>query len=887
MPKEQSRKGLGLAYRASGKGKLGDWAPSAVSFPGAEKHIAALLEREHFEKPEKSRFERVNGLLFDMIQETPTPCFLLPAIIDFMERINSEKILDHYTMVSFELYLNIFAKLTPEENAHIRGKIVGKQIPRERYQHIFPVGSGKTYPGTHFVTAHGSPDLDTTIASFWGWVDAFGCRISEGLHIWNVPGGPPEGQVEIGVLFKQIFGENMFNYIAKTKSALSVSGLDLMTQKGMLRKPITESSTDIDHQKNQNAIILVDDSGYYVGDWRNFDIEGVREVILLLCNCLRWFETEMQMKFLEFFDKKSPTVKDVPPFVHEIFDLRILDGHPVKGFSNYQKELVQAFIVRVLDLSRGMETKFGEFVKAMKELPLFDFHEFLDLVESLHTSSLFDKAGKLVEDRPQIFHYLEKILASLNKAIEGINKYVDRLDVALQIKTQVFDYKPQYASSRADLEEIRSKIGQFPYLTITASDRLGNLFPMGIVSASEIYRPILGTVTLRDFCNREETKIPSYLEVISVIDHHKSSLQTSSSPVVIISDAQSSNGMVAELAFAINDAFGISGMTKEEIASQLSSAIKDLSTPSKKRIAQRLLQKEIVLEKAADCFISPEREYVEYLHFLYGILDDTDLLTKLSLRDVDCVASLLNRLKTLSLGQETEIIHFDDIPRDKQFLSKAARRLLQNDDLYSLYQKIYHAKEQAVERNILLCAEGKPSTFFADTKEQNGCCLVGQTKLFAKNYPAFEKRIDSIRKMWWEEAVLAQKEKKECDLHLHMISTLAGAEELYKGVTDTFKHRDELWIWIPPTDSGIEHLKSFLNAFRSLPPLLLPMTEVEFFGHNAQDLDLIFTESFLPIPRKIAHEGKHGLPIAVLRYKAGSINSRKAQISPFLPKLMS
>jgi inorganic pyrophosphatase/exopolyphosphatase len=33
--------------------------------------------------------------------------------------------------------------------------------------------------------------------------------------------------------------------------------------------------------------------------------------------------------------------------------------------------------------------------------------------------------------------------------------------------------------------------------------------------------------------------IPSYLEVISVIDHHKSSLATSSAPMAIIADAQS------------------------------------------------------------------------------------------------------------------------------------------------------------------------------------------------------------------------------------------------------------------------------------------------------------------------------------------------------------
>ena len=37
-------------------------------------------------------------------------------------------------------------------------------------------------------------------------------------------------------------------------------------------------------------IILVDDLGYYLGDWRSFDVEGVRQVIMQLDNCLRWLE---------------------------------------------------------------------------------------------------------------------------------------------------------------------------------------------------------------------------------------------------------------------------------------------------------------------------------------------------------------------------------------------------------------------------------------------------------------------------------------------------------------------------------------------------------------------------------------------------------------------
>ncbi len=78
-----------------------------------------------------------------------------------------------------------------------------------------------------------------------------------------------------------------------------------------------------------------------------------------------------------------------------------------------------------------------------------------------------------------------------------------------------------------------------------------------------------------------------------------------------------------------------------------------------------------------------------------------------------------------------------DLSRDKSFLKKGAQRILQNDDMYSLYKKVYAYKEKEVEKNLELAAARKPSAVFADTKEQNGCCRVGQTKLFASNISFF------------------------------------------------------------------------------------------------------------------------------------------------------
>jgi hypothetical protein len=63
---------------------------------------------------------------------------------------------------------------------------------------------------------------------------------------------------------------------------------------------------------------------------------------------------------------------------------------------------------------------------------------------------------------------------------------------------------------------------------------------------------------------------------------------------------------------------------------------------------------------------------------------------------------------------------------------------------------------------------------------------------------------------------------------------------------------------------------------------LVILPDVEFLGDNAKELKQIFEESFKPIPSKVA---KEKLPIAVVRFKAGTINSRKALITPYLPRL--
>jgi hypothetical protein len=857
------------------KSLLGDHPIGKHRFSNLDAAFKKFEASKFLSLSDRARSEQVNAALCELIQKEPEPCFLLYAVLEFIERVEREKILSHYTFTSFELWLNQFSNLSFEENARIRGKIAGKWIPRGEYQKLFPIGMGKVYEGTHFVTAHKSPDLDTTVASFWGWVDAFAARVGDGLHIWNVPGGPPP-QIEIDLIFREIFGDAVFSHLAKTRTVLNLTGNDLMTQQGLIRVALDDSIASIDHDRNHKAVIIVDEGGFYLGDWRSIDVEGVRQVIILLSSCIRWFENHLHLRLISLFAKKDLRLEMVAPQLKALFDLKIKECEPATGFSLKEKKSVQDFILLVLGLQEGLESTFENLSRHLARLGKIPFEGMGQILEGM--KPLFDSKGHLVENRPKIFMFLESAIHFLHEEIIKIRERLERLDIALRTKTEVFQHLPTFVTVRSDVEEIRSKMGSYLSLTVAYPDK-GKFFPVGTIYSSDLRKSTLGTVSLRDFCNPDEMGIPSYLEVISVIDHHKSTLSTVTAPMAMIADVQSSNTLVAKLAFEINDRYSLAGQLPLKIDEEIR---KGADSPLSHRILSRLLCRREAAQSNLPFYIHPERERIEYLHFLYAILEDTDLLSKVSASDLECVATLLNRLKTLALKKETEIIDLGDLPRDKSFLKKGAQRILQNDDMYSLYKKVYAFKEKEVERNLEFAASGKSSAIFADTKEQNGCCRVGQTKVFANNFSFFAKHADAIRRVWLNAAMSVSLEKPAIDLHIHMISTIVSAEEVHLGKSASYSHKDELWIWIPEGDLPVEHLKGFLNHFKNSPGLENNPLEVEFLGANASDLALIFKESFFDIPQTSTNKK---LPIAVLRYKAGTLNSRKAMVTPFLPTL--
>jgi hypothetical protein len=145
-----------------------------------------------------------------------------------------------------------------------------------------------------------------------------------------------------------------------------------------------------------------------------------------------------------------------------------------------------------------------------------------------------------------------------------------------------------------------------------------------------------------------------------------------------------------------------------------------------------------------------------------------------------------------------------------------------------------------------------------------------------------------LQKAFIYESNKVSNSKKEVDLHLFMVSTLAGLEGLFDHKAEKVTHLDEIWLYIPQdSDGGLTHLRSFLNAFAASSGAQKAIKGIRLMGESGTLDDLINTVllSQLNVSYQKCPSPCEGSFI-VLDVSAGSMNSRKAMITPFLPKLV-
>ncbi len=848
------------------------FAPSKFS-----KDIYDEIDSEAFKKlATYQKHNRVNTLLFDAIQKEEDEVFLLPHVVDYITHIRT--ILPTYHLASFEFWLNQHLEISDEIKMRIRAKIVGKWIHRNEYQNFFPINTGAYFPGSHYSYGHISPDLDTTVASFASFLAAFGAKVGEGRHHWVLPGGPPKESIEIEFFFKKALGEEFFSAIGSASTKFLISALDLVSQKNIIRKLSSTLTYDIDPERGRQAVIHVDERGCYLGDWRSVDVDPVRSIVDKFRNFLTEYQNKFVVGIITLFSNDSLDSKNWTGFLNQKFLNKFSESLSARELNEKQQRLLDKFIKEVLFIPNGLNATIGEFFEVAKS---FGFEELKEKLESVKKSGLFDRRGELTENRALIFKKLEEILSLEKEAFHRFFQYIDSLEAAMEIKRKVLEREPSYLSHLAEFDEIVQVIKDYGHLTVNYQEN-GTLYPLGVIYADDIKRKVIATTSWNDFSNPGETDLREGVEVISYIDHHKSNITTARPAFGMVrADAQSSNSMIARINFDINDRYSTGGMTKEEIEERIKKISKHINSPTNIRILERLLQKKRAHESKGDFYVAKEREILEYIQFIFAILDDTDLLTKVSEYDLDVMASLLNRLKSLMLGDEVEIVNFDDILRnDPEFTKKAAKKLLQTHDLYSLYGVIYKAKEEAIDHLIQMTASGKETHFFQDTKllGSGGYAAVGQFKHFARNEPLLRKNITKIRKAWIERSERTFKKGPEILLHMFMVSTVSSAEELFSDSLQKPTYSDEIWFWVPEDDKKAEHyLTNFFLEFAKTPRAVKQELCFEFCG-KANRYEKIFAEAFAGKMFKSEHS-KSEPTMIVLKVAAGSIKSRKTDVA--------
>lgn len=816
--------------------------------------------------PERKKFRTLNAFLLEHIQRVHAPCFLLPWMINSITILNDLKILNkHFHLNDFEFWLIHFSGLDFEEIRKIRGKITGKYLPRDIYQNLFPIGGGKIFEGSHFVCSHLSPDVDTTVASYLCWLEAFSAPVSNRLQVWNVPNGAPSSPVMN--IMKENLGDEIFDIAMQKKTILNLTAEDLLTTEGVIKSEGEESISSLDHGLSEKAIILVDKEGQYLGDWRASDVELVRQIIVLFKGALKNFENAFLIGLTRLLANPKFGKNEIEAYLNDTFQKTFESDE----LSEQESKWLDETLKKVADCEKGIKTSFQELFEKVD-------HFSLKTLKAAASSTLYDFLSHLESlDRPEMFRGIEKLISILNKGIFEAREWIEKLQIAIQIKLKVLGAIPHTLTLSSDVDEIKIKMKHYDYLTVTAKGDKGH-FPIGIVQARELRKSILGTVSFCDFSNFEEVNLPAYLSVISIIDHHKSDFKTSQPSLALIADTQSCNILMAESLFKINDSYSRNGLSREQVDAQLNSLSPNDNASIYK--IDRLLKAKRAFNQPSEYFISPERERLDYLLALYAILDDTDLLTKVTARDIDTVKELMNRIAAFEHGEIVDLISFDSIIKDDNYPHHAAALLLQLPEMYKIYQRTLSLMEQEVENELTKMEQGTSDVLFNDTKEQNGVAAITQIKLFSENFNHFDRAETKLREKWVEKCQKKYEDNKQIDLFILMVSTIPSAEELGGCLVERV-HRDALWFWIP--EKGEAHLSSFLTGFQAaVKSIDFELITINDEGEIAQ----LFAQNFKPVEK--THSRKENIPgkLAILQFKPGLINSRKAMISPYLPRII-
>lgn len=828
-------------------------------------------------------YERAFRILLEHLLRAPEPSFCLIDAACYLQKVERRYTLkEGYSLAHFELWLNAQPQLDHSAQLRLRAKIAGKWLPRHAYQCYYPIGLGNAFSGSHIVTAHTSPDLDTCVASFWSWIDAFAAKVGEQLHSWNLPGGSIAPQDRL--VFDCLFGPEFFSLLAKSRSELTLSALDLVAREAMILAKGEELVTELE-DRDTRPIVLVGDSGEYIGEWRAENSEAVDQIIALCTASLQFVENQVQSHLIALLSHEM-TLPAFASALQTLWELPVAHIPAVQEASPEQKKRLLRILQSAFQIESALTTTLDQVNCAVRTFGVDPFRPFQEALERLKIfNPSRDDALKVDSESSARLHDLSKALKS---GVALCLRLLQRLDVQMHISQKALHVVHLPLSSRVSIEEVRQRLLDQDSVVVVYRESAHRVIPLGAILAKLIHKTALGSVSQRDFCNHNEVLIPPYLQVISAWDHHRADLATTSIPTCTIADVQSCNVLLAEAAMALNARYGALHRSSKDWQEQMSTALTACGpTPSiaaLDHLREWLLNFTGPRADATLWYVHPNREIAEYLCMLHAIFDDTDLLTKVTARDARCVMNLLNRLKSLQCKRYCEIVTDCDVLEDQEFAKKLAERILQHPDAHSLYERVYAHRAKVVDEAMCQAVAGGPLNWFNDTKEQGDCARVGQSKLLPENVALFLQLAPTLLAIWVRTVTEIYANRPTLTLHLYMCSTISGAEEAFSGKRfETLTHCDQLWIFSPLSDEGKEDLTLFFGGFSQAREVIDQDLRAEIYNDQESEWAPVVQRYFPRASICGKTSDKFDQPAIVLFLRPGSINSRKVSISPYVP----
>ncbi|MDA8773517.1 DHH family phosphoesterase [Chlamydiia bacterium] len=791
------------------------------------------LENKHID------VETFYTALTDSILAQPQPCFLLPDLSKTFHTYTKEYPSLFLHISDYEYWLGGI-EISSDDYQRVWSNITGKRILDHDFAPMLSKQPAANTPGSHYVIAHTSPDLDTFVSSYITWIDALSLRMSAHMNKWLVPKRSLKNS-ELDC-FHQHYPNDFTTHLVHHTDGASVLAEDICKQEFVhtILSDASFDSLDID-EVEKKCMFIVSNSGNVLDTINPIDVEETYILINVFIQIIRSYVHQLEIACLHAILDKEPKKELI--LLQERFSRMTFDEiSSYRELHDKKKEIIHRFIHCVFGFDTESKTTCHSIVTYVTD------------EEQVTISNTFIKNVQKNND-------IHNVISTLHQAhldtISALKTHLMKMGTFVLCKQQIFK-KPSFFLTPNTVIDPSTLPMDAPFIPVLKVEK-NKKTAFGAIQSDIFKQKEMISVSLRDFSNKTEVPITPAANVVSVIDHHKTEIHSSKPWNCIISDTESCNTIIAEHLFNQYDLYSKPYSEKDTLAEITKE--KKLNSEQKRTLVKLLLQRKETTEQFY--FVDINRELHDYELLLNAILDDTDLLSKTSIRDLMCIGELIDRIVSIQNKYRNSILRdqIDQMNSDKQTIKQT---IFKHPFMQATMKRIYTMRIEQVEEDISTLSSG----LFSDTKYMSDVSIC-QVKLFPDNIASLSKHYDKLIANWKQ---LLTDSKRDTRLDILFFSTLK-----HKHHTNSNQTLDKMVIIFQQNDTARSKLMHFLNHFltqQSLSSLKIKLNthpnETSFFAELAH-------------LENVTIKGTHEMQSTItIEYPASLVNSRKKQIAPFI-----